>query len=178
MKKLYLLCGIPVSGKSSVASEIAAIESAVILSYDEIKRELYDLDVKYKRSQDKEVFRVLRTRFDEALETGRNIVIDCVNGIPAPRRRHAICAKKKGYRTICVFCHKHYAYAITANALRDGGCRYPYDSIIKTAFDRFVPPERHEGWDEIHIMDGNRYCLEVEGQILVERRSAPGKQKR
>ena len=174
--KLYLVCGIPVSGKSSIAGEIAAAEKAVILSYEQIRQEIYGSGAKRERGQDKEVFRLMQALFEEALKAGRTIVIDSVNGLPFTRRRYAIGARKRDYRTICIFCHKHCAYAVTANMMREG-YRY-YADDIKREFDRFVPPEHNEGWNEIRIMDGNRYSLEVEGQIPVERRSAPGKQKR
>ncbi len=166
MQTLFLVCGIPMSGKTTVAKEIAARENAVTLSFDKIKEDLFGPDIVL--GKDSEVFSAMRTLFDKALDSGRNIVIDSCNPFPNYRRGYAVRARKRGLHTVCVFCHKHYAYAITASMMRGG--KY-HDKAIRKAFDIFIPPERNEGWAEIRVNDGNRYSLEVEGQIPVERRT-------
>jgi len=61
MPIFYMICGIPASGKSTVAQEIASTENAVVLSSDEIRRELYKRKM-YNRNQNEETFKLLRSR--------------------------------------------------------------------------------------------------------------------
>lgn len=167
MQTLFLVCGIPMSGKTSVAYEIANQNDAVVLSSQAIREELFGMDT--SRGNDKEVFRVLKERLETLLACGWSVVVDSSNPLPTVRRPYAILARKKGCIAVCVYCHKHYAYATTANMMIK---RYP-DHLIKIAHEHFVPPERFEGWDEIIIRDGNQYSLQIEGQIPVERRQPP-----
>lgn len=164
VKKFYLMCGIPASGKSTIANEIAAAEEdAVILSSDEIRRELYK-GRKYNPKQNAETFSTMRYRLTRAFDAEKTIILESINRRPSERKKYAQRAKKRGYLTICVFCRKSYIYAIHANRARNDESKRIPDEVIKKNHDYFTPPDESEGWDEIRIMDGNRYSVEVEGQ--------------
>jgi len=164
MPIFYLMCGIPASGKSTVAQKIAAMENAVILSPDDIRRELFK-DNKYNLRQNKQVFRLFRLRLTEAFKSGENIVIDAINRRGYERKKYAERAKKKGYHTICVYCKKDRHYALYANNMRDEAKRVP-DGVINTNCYFFTTPDKNEGWDEIRVNDGNKYSVEIERQIV------------
>jgi len=162
MPIFYMICGIPASGKSTVAQEIASTENAVVLSSDEIRRELYKRKM-YNRNQNEETFKLLRSRLTETFSSGKNIVIDAINRRKSERKQYAERAKKKGYYTICVYCKKDSGYALYANRMRNGAKRVP-DKVVLKNHQLFVPPDESEGWDEIRINDGNKYSIEVEHQ--------------
>jgi predicted kinase len=164
MPIFYLICGIPASGKSSVAEKIAAKTSAVIISSDEIRRKIYK-DKVYNPNQNKETFAMVRRQFRTALNSNQNIILDAINAWPSERKLYGSRAKKRGYRIVCVFCEKHYIYAINANRVR--GDEYKKNipaHIIKKHYYKFRPPDKSEGWDEIQINNGDRYSVVIERQ--------------
>jgi len=161
MQKLYIICGIPVSGKTSVAEKIREKEDAVIISFDEIRRTLFP-EQKYKASQLKLVFNDLWQRFLFAISAGQNIVIDAMNKTPAERARYIRLGKENGYQIVCIFCKKYFSYAIMENKRRNVKNRYP-EGVIKKLYDEFIPPDVSEGWDVIFVMDGDWYSVEVDG---------------
>jgi len=153
------MCGIPASGKSTIAKHIANRTNAVIVSSDEIRRELYpgqDYDIE----QNRETFRILGHRFRAALKAGQNVIIDAVNRRPSERKKYAASAKKKGYRTICVFCDKSVKNAILANHSRSEEKRIPND-VIRFNYDAFTDyftaPRKKEGWDKFWTVNGDSF---------------------
>ena len=159
MQTFYLMCGIPASGKSTVAQHIAQKTNAVIISSDEIRRELYS-GQEYDPEQNRETFKVLGQRFRATLKTGQNVIIDAVNRRPSERKKYEASAKKQGYCTICVFCEKSCENAIRANHSRPKEKRIP-DGVIRlndAAFtDYFTAPRQKEGWNKFWTVDGDSF---------------------
>jgi len=161
MQKLYIVCGIPVSGKTSVAGKIAEKERAVIISFDEIRRALFP-GKKYRPSQIKPVFNELWLRLMNSLSAGQSIVIDAMNKTPAERIRYIQAGKEHGYQIVCIFCKKHFSHAVIENKRRNVKDRYP-ESLIGKLYHEFIPPDVSEGWDVIFVMDGDWYSAGVDG---------------
>ena len=62
MIKLYMMIGLPASGKSTIAKEIAKSEDAIIVSSDEIRREFGDVN---DQSQNEKVFEEVEKRLKQ-----------------------------------------------------------------------------------------------------------------
>lgn len=62
MIKFYMMIGLPASGKSTIAKEIAKSEDAVIVSSDEIRREFGDVN---DQSQNVKVFEEVEKRLKQ-----------------------------------------------------------------------------------------------------------------
>ena len=62
MTKLYMMIGLPASGKSTIAKEIAKSEDAVIVSSDEIRQEFGDVN---DQSQNAKVFEEVEKRLKQ-----------------------------------------------------------------------------------------------------------------
>lgn len=62
MNKLYMMIGLPGSGKSTIAKEISKSEDAVIVSSDEIRKELGDIN---DQSQNNKVFEEAEKRLKQ-----------------------------------------------------------------------------------------------------------------
>lgn len=62
MNKLYMMIGLPASGKSTIAKELSKSEDAVIVSSDEIRRELGDIN---DQSQNTKVFEEVEKRLKQ-----------------------------------------------------------------------------------------------------------------
>lgn len=59
MSKFYMMIGLPASGKSSIAKKIAKSEDAVIVSSDDIRKELGNIN---DQSQNEKVFEIAEKR--------------------------------------------------------------------------------------------------------------------
>lgn len=51
MSKMYMMIGLPASGKSTIAKEIAKSEDAIIVSSDEIRKEFGDINDQSKNTK-------------------------------------------------------------------------------------------------------------------------------
>ena len=76
MNKLYMMVGLPASGKSTIAKEIAKSKKAIIVSSDELRKELLG-DIN-EQSQNAKIFEEVEKRIKEGLKQG-NVVYDACN---------------------------------------------------------------------------------------------------
>ena len=79
-----MLCGLPGSGKSTYAKELADLTGAVICSSDAIRAELFG-DINSQTNNDA-VFSELHKRVKENLRKNVNVIYDATN-ISSKRRR-------------------------------------------------------------------------------------------
>lgn len=106
-RTLYLLCGIPYSGKStlakkdSVLSKLSCLSSdAIILAKAEQHGTTYDkIFLESIKEAEKEFFKQVNEHFD----AGKSFVIDRTNGNPKTRRKLCQKAKEQGYRAVCIY---------------------------------------------------------------------------
>lgn len=81
--KLYIICGLPFSGKSFNGKKIAELTNGQFLSYDELWKEMFD-----KTGKDFpwiELTRIAHSRISEALMKNTSIVYDTLNDTIANR---------------------------------------------------------------------------------------------
>ena len=74
---LIVLGGLPASGKSTYAKEKLKSEETIVLSSDELRKEL--LGNESDQTNNEIVFRTLYARAKEYLQNGKNVVIDATN---------------------------------------------------------------------------------------------------
>lgn len=77
MNKLFLMVGLPGSGKSHQAKLLSKKERAVIISTDEIRFELFGDETIQKNTN--HVFYEVYTRMEKAFEEGKNVILDATN---------------------------------------------------------------------------------------------------
>lgn len=97
MKKLILLCGIPGSGKTTLAAKLAE-QGFICLSADDIRQELWGDAAEQKEAE--KVFEIFFDRLQQGLSRGWNIVIDNTNINTRHREPILQQAKKAGYKDI------------------------------------------------------------------------------
>ena len=77
MPKLYIMCGIPGSGKTTFARKLALARNAHLVSSDSIREELTgdanNQDINHR------VFEVMHERIHQHLVNGRNVIADATN---------------------------------------------------------------------------------------------------
>ena len=76
--KLYMMCGISASGKSTIAKQIAEKENCIIVSSDDIRSEICPGGVS-DQSKNEEVFQIFHRRIKENLLKGNNVICDATN---------------------------------------------------------------------------------------------------
>lgn len=145
-----MMVGLPASGKSTYAKELAEEMRAVICSSDAIRKELYGDE----NSQDnnEEVFKLLHSRIKECLKKGVNVIYDATN-INSKRRRAFLselrnipCTKR------CVVMTTPFKECCERNDSRDRVV--PYE-VIERMYKNWNTPYWFEGWDEIEVVDNN-----------------------
>lgn len=148
---LYILIGLPNSGKSSYVNTFINLENIDIISRDSVVMELGKgdtYDEKWKNVDQKKVDSVLMDRFTKAVKGTKDVVIDMTN-LSRKSRRKWLCSVPKtiNKRAIVFFPHfmriieREYKRSIDGKSIPD----HVYDSMCKS----FSPPM----YDEFDTID-------------------------
>jgi predicted kinase len=146
---LFVMCGLPASGKSTEAAMIAERANALVFSSDAIRAELYgDENI---QGDPVKVFSLLNKRVVDALKSGRNVVYDATN-LNAKKRRGLL----RFFRTAgcvfdsqCVLVLCPYEQCLKRDAARE---RHVGEEVLHRMLLNFQPPFHNEGWDFISVV--------------------------
>lgn len=145
--KLYVMCGLSGSGKSTIAKQIANDNpGTVIISTDMIREQL--TGEVGDQSQNDEVFELFHTLIRKCLENKYNVIADATNITMKSRR--AILNKVNGLdiEKICYIMPKPFEWCQQDNKNRP----HPVpDEVLEKQIRRFEIPFIEEGWDKIII---------------------------
>lgn len=75
--KLFIMCGLSGSGKSSIAKDLAVKYHAEIVSSDAIREELFGSC--QNQSDNEKVFNIFNKRIRESLNKNKNVIADATN---------------------------------------------------------------------------------------------------
>lgn len=141
-----MMCGLPGSGKSYKAKELAEKHNANIHSSDSIRLELLG-DINCQDSNGV-VFTTLHNRVKEDLRNGKNCIYDATN--ISYKRRMAFLQELKNIpcEKICVLMATPYEQCLKNDVARD---RHVPEYIIERMYRQFDVPWYYEGWDSIWI---------------------------
>jgi len=159
MNKFIMLCGLPASGKSTYAKELAKQEKANIHSSDNMRRILFgDENVNDKNE---EVFNMLHKQIKLDLIDNKNVVYDATN--INYKRRKAFIEELKNIECekICILMATPYEKCLEQNKLRK---RQVPEEVIKKMYLNFYIPQYYEGWDNIEI----KYTCDLDNFDLCE----------
>ena len=101
MPTLILLSGLPASGKTTFAAQLAPRLDACVLESDLVRRELFPKR-RYTRKESGAVFAEVRERAEAELEQGRNVIIDATNLREWERHGFLKLAERKGADVVAV----------------------------------------------------------------------------
>lgn len=147
MPKLILMVGLPASGKSTYAEQLALKEDAVILSSDQLRGELYG-DVN-DTEHNNEVFAELHKRIKENLVKGNNVIWDSTNISYKKRKIFLEGIRKTNCTKECYFMATPYEVCLEQNSQRN---RQVPEHVLKRMYKNIFIPQYYEGWDKIHII--------------------------
>lgn len=154
MNKLFMMIGIPASGKTSLAEQIAKSEDAEIVSSDSIRKELYgDENI---QGDSNEVFKTVEDRIINGLKNNRNMIYDATN--INYKRRMAFLQKirKLKIEKIAIMVATPYEQCLIRNSQRE---RQVPEEVMKRMYFNFYVPQYFEGWDDIQIKYTNNYIF-------------------
>lgn len=143
---LYLMMGIPGSGKSYHANMIANDHSAVIHASDAIRDELFDGE--YSRETNAKVFSVLHRRVKKDLRRGQSVIYDATNISFSSRKRVLLDVKSIPCRKVLVFIATPLDDCLAQNSARER--KVPGD-VIERMYEALENPKTSEGFDEIWV---------------------------
>lgn len=140
MNRLYMMVGLPASGKSSIAKTLGA----KVFSSDDIREEWYgDSSI---QGDNNALFKELHSRIRAALVAGDNVVYDATNLNYKRRRAYLETIKDIKCEKIAYVCMKTYPDCLEDNKFRD---RFVPEYVMKKMYKSFVIPQYFEGWDNI-----------------------------
>lgn len=154
MNKLFMMIGIPASGKTSLAEQIANSEGAEIVSSDNIRKELYG-DESIQGDSNK-VFRILQDRVVKGLNANKNIIYDATNISYKTRMAFLQRIRKLEVEKIAIMVATPYEQCLIRNSQRE---RQVPEEVIKRMYFNFYVPQYFEGWDDIQIKYTNNYIF-------------------
>lgn len=154
MNKLFMMIGIPASGKTSLAEQIEKSEDAEIVSSDNIRKELYgDENI---QGDSNEVFKIVENRIINGLKNNKNMIYDATN--INYKRRMAFLQKirKLKVEKVAIMVATPYEQCLIRNSQRE---RQVPEEVIKRMYFNFYVPQYFEGWDDIQIKYTNNYMF-------------------
>lgn len=144
--KLYMMIGLPASGKSTIAKRIAENGNAIIISTDDLRQELLN-DVN-SQTDNNLIFKEAEIRLKANIMLGRNVIFDATNINYKKRRDWLNRFNRYDVEKIGVLVATPYEECLERNKLRE---RKVPEDVIKRMYYNFYIPQYYEGFDEIII---------------------------
>ena len=138
--KLYVMVGIPGSGKSTIAKTL----DGVLISTDAIREELYgDENI---QGNGRMVFSIAYVRMQEALERGENVIFDATN--VSRKARKSIIKATPNAEHIAVFVNTPFETCRERNLSRE---RTVPEEVLDRMYKNLTTPSKDEGFSEIMV---------------------------
>lgn len=162
MTTLYVMCGIPASGKSVYAKLLAEEIDGIVVSSDGIRAEWYgDENIQGDPSK---IFREVELRCKNALGAGRSVIMDATN-MNAKKRANFI-RQMPECKKVCIVMAVPFDVCVKRDEERS---RSVGPAVLEKMRKNFQMPYYNEGWDHIEIyypkdcdMISSEYHFEME----------------
>ncbi len=160
MVKFYMMIGLPASGKSTIAKEIAKKENAVIISTDDLRQELLN-DVNSQENNNL-IFGEAERRLKANIEAGRNVIFDATNINYKKRRDWLNRFNKYAVKKIGILVATPYEECLERNAWRE---RKVPEEVIKRMYFNFYIPQYYEGFNDIQIVHNETLPVKLDNLL-------------
>ena len=141
--RFIMMVGIPASGKSTKAQDLAKKTGALIISSDDLRHELFE-DVNCQ-DRNTELFQEMNRRTIKFLKMGESVIYDATN-LSSKRRKALLTQIPKGVFKCCIYMVATPYQAEIRDIDRD---RVVGSDVIDKMYKRAQVPMYHEGWDSI-----------------------------
>lgn len=147
MPYFIMMCGLPGSGKSTIALDLAKDFDARIHSSDAIRAQI--LGDENSQENNEKVFSILHERIKDDLQRGKNTIYDATNINHRKRKDFLLTLNQINCQKVIVVAATPYEECLRRDSLRE---RSVGTSVIKRMYMNFYLPWYYEGWDEIKIV--------------------------
>ena len=161
MTKFFMLVGLPASGKSTYAKQLQEKYNAVILSSDEIRKELLG-DVN-NQDNNTNIFDDMIKRTKQYLSNGVNVIYDATN-INRKRRVHLINNYIKADEKVVYYMNTPFSKCIYNDNGRERVVGY---DVIDKMYKTMQIPTILEGWNNV-IFVNPEFKLENQYRQIIE----------
>jgi len=106
MQKLYIFCGIPFSGKTTLSKKIASQKDYDCIDLDDIKFQLYGkniCDAELKHKDWNQIYQETYSQIRKSLKNGKTVLYDTGNFTKSERDIVRAIAEKLGIDTLTVY---------------------------------------------------------------------------
>lgn len=136
--KVYIMVGIPGSGKSTIAEKL----TGKLISTDAIREELYgDAAVQGNGAK---VFAIAYDRARQILANGEDVIFDATN--TSKKARKAVMKETPDAEHIAIFVNTPYEECVRRNQNRE---RVVPEFVLERMKKNLVPPTVEEGFSEV-----------------------------
>lgn len=147
MGKLFILCGISGSGKSTMGKTINKFYNGNYISSDEIRAELSYCE---DQSRNDEVFKIFHKRIRDSLNADIITTADATNLTIKSRRQIIDIAKRiPNVEIVCVLMATPYGACIRRDLARE---RTVGERVLRKQLRKFQVPFYEEGFDDIVVI--------------------------
>lgn len=136
---LYVLCGLPASGKTTLSTKLANEHNAKIYHYDEFKKGS-------KPQESKQTHQRLYSLIAQDLLAGYDVVLDDLHLALEWRQSLLTTIKNIPCKKILIVMTTPLEVCVARNTERNNGLP---NSVIYHLNTRYCPPSLDEGWDDI-----------------------------
>ena len=170
MPTVCMLIGLPASGKSTYAKEMAQKNNAIIISTDKIRKELFGDEAIQENEQynSNTVFSLAYSEIKIAMLEGKDIIFDATN-INRKKRKYFLEILSKEYFWSLRNTDYDYSFQAILIATPYEKClqnnlerrRVVPEEVIKRMMTNFEVPIYKEGWDNIEVVRPFKYWYMV-----------------
>ncbi len=157
--KLVIMCGLPGSGKTTVAKKVARRVKGVLLTADVVRREMFPVRT-YSLAERNAVYEELLQRASAYLTTGTSVVLDSTYASAIHRDAARKMAKACGvnYSVVHVTCAEDVATTRIEERKNDASeADVRVYHLLKNTFDPITEPHT--------VIDNSKDLLHLENQL-------------
>ena len=156
MAKLYLMMGIPGSGKTTYL-KTRFIERPRVISRDEIRFSMVKEDEEYF-SKEKEVYAEFISQIKEALKFEAEVFADAthLNETSRAKTLRALGESLKDVEVNVIWVRVPVETALAQNENRKETRSYVPRSVIRRMYSQLTKPTKEEGFDHIYVFENGK----------------------
>lgn len=163
-RKLYIMSGIPGSGKSTFIFNHMNKDTDIVVSRDAIRFSMVSEDEEYF-SKEKAVFREFTNQINKSLEMDKNVWADATHLNRTSRNKLLRAVVVNPTEVNIIWVKTPIGQCFEQNENRKGTRSYVPKNIIHNMNCSFEKPEFEEGFDKIYIIEPNKPIMIKERRI-------------
>ena len=165
--KLYIMMGVPGSGKTTWCKNNINFDESVYISRDTIRFSILKPNEPYF-SKEKEVYKTFTNQIAQALKRGKNVYADQTSLDEKARAKLINSLEDRSYEIHVIWLNTPLGQCLKQNSLRTGLSRVPDESIIQMS-KRLTRPTWAEGIRYLHIItNGEEKIIDLEEEANKE----------